>query len=57
MKTEELYIWRYGIGKLPKGLLEYGKSDVCDIYDESKRQKFQNFGHKYKKKNRKGKKK
>lgn len=44
MKTEELYIWRYGIGKLPKGLLEYGKSDVCDIYDESKRQKFQNLG-------------
>ena len=26
MKTEELYIWRYGIDKLPKGLLEYGKS-------------------------------
>ena len=24
MKTEELYIWRYGIDKLPKGLLEYG---------------------------------
>ncbi len=44
MKTEELYIWRYGIDKLPKGLLEYGKSDVCDIYDESKRQKFQNLG-------------
>ena len=44
MNTEELYIWRYGIGKLPKGLLEYGKSDVCDIYDESKRQKFQNLG-------------
>ena len=38
MKTEELYIWRYGIDKLPKGLLEYGKSDVCDIYDESKEQ-------------------
>lgn len=31
MNTEELYIWRYGIDKLPKGLLEYGKSDVCDI--------------------------
>ena len=44
MNTEELYIWRYGIDKLPKGLLEYGKSDVCDIYDESKRQKFQNLG-------------
>ena len=44
MKTEELYIWRYGIDKLPKGLLEYGKSDVCDTYDESKRQKFQNHG-------------
>lgn len=44
MKTEELYIWRYGIDKLPKGLLEYGKSDVCDIYDESKRQMFQNLG-------------
>ena len=25
MNTEELYIWRYGIDKLPKGLLEYGK--------------------------------
>ena len=35
MNTEELYIWRYGIDKLPKGLLEYGKSDVCDTYDES----------------------
>ena len=44
MKTEELYIWNYGIDKLPKGLLEYGKSDVCDTYDESKRQKFQNHG-------------
>ena len=44
MKTEELYIWRYGIDKLPKGLLEYGKSDVCDTYNESKRQKFQNLG-------------
>ena len=44
MNTEELYIWRYGIDKLPKGLLEYGKSDVCDTYDESKRQKFQNHG-------------
>ena len=44
MNTEELYIWRYGIDKLPKGLLEYGKSDVCDIYDESKRQKYQNLG-------------
>ena len=42
MNTEELYIWRYGIDKLPKGLFEYGKSDVCDTYDESKRQKFQN---------------
>ena len=30
MNTEELYIWRYGIDKLPKGLLEFGKSDVCD---------------------------
>lgn len=38
MNTEELYIWRYGIGKLPKGLLEYGRSDICDTYDESKRQ-------------------
>ena len=27
-----------------KDLLEYGKSDVCDTYDESKRQKFQNLG-------------
>ena len=44
MNTEELYIWRYGIGKLPKGLLEYGRSDICDTYDESKRQKFQNLG-------------
>ena len=44
MNTEELYIWNYGIGKLPKGLLEYGRSDVCDTYDESKRQKFQNHG-------------
>ncbi|WP_277099317.1 Imm43 family immunity protein [Coprobacter secundus] len=41
MNTEELYIWRYGIDKLPKGLLEYGKFDVCDTYDESKRQRFQ----------------
>ena len=38
MNTEELYIWRYGIDKLPKGLLEYGKFDVCDTYDESKSQ-------------------
>lgn len=44
MNTEELYIWNYGIDKLPKGLLEYGRSDVCDTYDESKRQKFQNLG-------------
>ena len=44
MNTEELYIWNYGIDKLPKGLLEYGRSDVCDTYDESKRQKFQNHG-------------
>ena len=44
MNTEELYIWNYGIDKLPKGLLEFGKSDVCDTYDESKRQKFQNHG-------------
>lgn len=44
MNTEELYIWDYGIGKLPKGLLEYGRFDVCDTYDESKRQKFQNHG-------------
>ena len=44
MNTEELYIWNYGIGKLPKGLLEFGRSDVCDTYDESKRQKFQNHG-------------
>ena len=33
MNTEELYIWRYGIGKLTKGLLEYGISDICDTYD------------------------
>ena len=44
MNTEELYIWRYGKDKLPKGLLEYGKSDVCDTYDEGKRQKFQDHG-------------
>ena len=44
MNTEELYIWRYGIDKLPKGLLEYGKFDVCDTYDESKRQRFQTKG-------------
>jgi len=44
MNTEELYIWNYGIDKLPKGLLEFGRSDVCDTYDESKRQKFQNHG-------------
>ena len=44
MNTEELYIWRYGIDKLPKGLLEYGKFDVCDIYDETKRQRFQTKG-------------
>lgn len=44
MNTEELYIWNYGIDKLPKGLLEFGKSDVCDTYDESKRQKFQDHG-------------
>ena len=44
MNTEELYIWRYGIDKLPKGLLEYGRSDVCDTYDESKRQRFQDKG-------------
>lgn len=30
MNTEELYIWNYGIDKLPKGLLEFGRSDVCD---------------------------
>ena len=29
MKTEELYIWRYGIDKLPKGLLEYHKHQIC----------------------------
>lgn len=45
MNTEELYIWNYGIDKLPKGLLEFGRSDVCDTYDESKRQKFQNHGN------------
>ena len=44
MNIEELYIWRYGKDKLPKGLLEYGKSDVCDTYDEGKRQKFQDHG-------------
>ena len=31
MKTEELYIWRYGIDKLPKGLLEYDKSYDSNI--------------------------
>ena len=31
MNTEELYIWRYGIDKLPKGLLEYGKFDETTI--------------------------
>ena len=45
MNIEELYIWRYGKDKLPKGLLEYGKSDVCDTYDEDvKRQKFRDHG-------------
>ena len=31
MNTEELYIWNYGIGKLPKGLLEYGRSDTSRL--------------------------
>ena len=44
MNTEELYIWNYGIDKLPKGLLEYGKFDICDTYDETKRQRFQTQG-------------